>query len=252
MSYPNNSRRQTPGEGSSGGHGRSRTHVPYAPLSQPQTNDYLNYPTTNPASYLGAYPAVDSEPWPHTAPEYAWVNGASATLSGGRSAAEYPPYPLPSAVTNDDLPQPYPGLYPGPYTYMNTNEPWPNVFSGQNVAPSPPSATVNPQVLHQAPPTQSTSTRTRRQPSPQTPQIASSSAVDPNPPTYRIVRREGRDALECLCGCRRSYGRHNEWARAHGYTETSCEICGCSQSRPDSLRRHMRPRHGIDLTERAR
>ncbi|CAE7225009.1 unnamed protein product [Rhizoctonia solani] len=221
--------------GSSSSRNHSNVNTSYAPLSQPQTHDYLNYPTTSPSDF-GAHPTPDDELWPFTATGYGWANGPGAPEVPPEGFAGYPSYPLHGTIAGP------PPSYPGPYAYTSTNEPWPDVFSGHSAMPSPPPQTLNPQVLHQSPPTQ----RTRRQRSPHAPQ-ASSSSVRLSPPTYRIVQRGGRNILECLCGCGRTYRRENEWARAHEDTETSCSLCGCRQSRLDSLRRHMRAQHGMEL-----
>ncbi|CAE6502397.1 unnamed protein product [Rhizoctonia solani] len=248
MSYSNNVQRQSPGDGRSGG----RANTPYAPLSQPQTNSYPNYHPTNPDNHLGVYPSVETEPWPYTTPEYGWASGAPALPSEGYATAGYPPYPLQSSTPSYNPP----ALYPNPYAYTSTDEHWSNDFNGNyDLTPSPPPPTLNPQVLQQQnQPTQTASKRTRRSHNSTTTPVASSSVATPNPnsdpPSYRIVSKNGKNILECLCGCRRTYGRYNEWARAHGYTETECEICGSIQSRRDSLLRHLRDQHNIHSSRR--
>ncbi|KAH7340703.1 hypothetical protein B0J17DRAFT_766650, partial [Rhizoctonia solani] len=197
MSYSNNDRYQSPGEGRSSG----RANTPYVPLSQPQTNSYLNYSPVNQDNHFGAYPGADAEPWPYTASEYGWASGAPALPAGGYATAEYPPYPLPSSIPNYNPPS----LYPNPYAYTSTDEHWSDDLSSNvnyDLTPSPPPGTLNPQVLHQHQnqPTRTTSSQTRRSRNPTIPPVASSSAVtlDPNsdPPSYRIMRDNGKKYLQ--------------------------------------------------------
>ncbi|KAG8734358.1 hypothetical protein FRC11_004364 [Ceratobasidium sp. 423] len=184
MSYPNNSRRQSPGEGNN--RGRSRPNTPYAPLSQPQTNDYLNYSTTDQSDTFGAHPGTGVVPWPYTTPEYGWP----AVLPAEYVAAEYPAYPQPGAAASYHQPQPQPpflsqsDLYAG---RMSTDEYWSGVASGihgHDPTPSPPPGTLDPRTL-QNPSAQTSGTRTRRRRSPRRSQAASSSAATLDPP-YRV------------------------------------------------------------------
>ncbi|CAE6423889.1 unnamed protein product [Rhizoctonia solani] len=246
MSYPNNHRRQIPGGGSNEQQRLSHVNMPYAPLSQPQNNNYLSCYSSNPISTHGYYPDASTVPWPYATPEYGWAGEVPVVPSGGYSAVEYPPYPVSGTIASHHAPS----LHSGPYTeqYTGTHElpGWPSIFSSRyNPVPSPPPEALNPQeLLKQSPTVQSTGSGTRRRRSPPTSQ-ASSSGATLGSPSYQIVYEDGREVYVCRCGCERRYGRYNEWMRAHENTAVCCPLCQREMSRPDALLRHLKKQHNV-------